>query len=292
MKRILFVDDEPSLLSGLKRSLRPLKNVWDMHFYEGGTEALEALALDPYDVVVSDLRMPKIDGLQLLTEVRRLYPQSLRITLSGSEQELILRAAGIAHQCLLKPCDGEMLKGTLTYACAFHDRLTRIRKAMVDAQMHYSRNAVDVRVVLQAMVDDFARERADVKFVTELSEVPKVRCIREDMLLVATNITTNAVFAVSEVPLERRRITVGCAEVNGAVEIAISDLGVGIPESQRARVFQPFFSTRKIGQGTGQGLSVSRQIVAHEYKGSVEYQSEAGKGSTFKIRWPLNQEAP
>jgi len=123
-KRILFVDDEPNVLQGLQRMLRPLRSEWDIAFASGGPEALQKLASEPFDVVVSDMRMPGMDGAQLLSEVRRLYPQTVRIVLSGhSNQEMILRSVGPAHQYLAKPCDAETLKSTVARACALHDLL-------------------------------------------------------------------------------------------------------------------------------------------------------------------------
>jgi len=123
-KRILFVDDEPNVLQGLQRILRPLRGEWECAFAPGGPEALQKLESEPFDVVVSDMRMPGMDGAQLLSEVRRLYPRTVRIILSGhSDQEMILRSVGPAHQYLAKPCDAETLKSTVARACALHDLL-------------------------------------------------------------------------------------------------------------------------------------------------------------------------
>ncbi|MEO5864400.1 MAG: response regulator, partial [Nitrospiraceae bacterium] len=82
MKQLLFVDDESKLLDGLKRSLRPMRHEWNMTFVSSGAEALKALEQAPFDVVVSDMRMPEMDGAQLLNEVQQRYPQIVRIVLS------------------------------------------------------------------------------------------------------------------------------------------------------------------------------------------------------------------
>ncbi len=125
MKKILFVDDEQRILQGLQRMLRPLRNDWDMAFVGSGQCALETLGKESFDVVVSDMRMPVMDGAQLLTEVMKRYPDMIRIILSGhSDQELILKAIGPTHQFIAKPCDAELLKDTISRACALRDLLT------------------------------------------------------------------------------------------------------------------------------------------------------------------------
>lgn len=123
-RRILFVDDEPNLLEGLKRMLRPMRQEWDMHFATGGHEALAFLEHTPADVVVSDVRMPIINGIQLLTEVKQRYPQTVRILLSGqSDEEMTLSAIRPAHQYLAKPCDADVLKRTIDRTCTLGDLL-------------------------------------------------------------------------------------------------------------------------------------------------------------------------
>ena len=83
-KRILFVDDEPMLLQGLQRSLRSMRQDWEMAFVKGGKEALEAIDKQAFDIVVTDMRMPGMDGAQLLEEVKKRSPQTLRMILPAS----------------------------------------------------------------------------------------------------------------------------------------------------------------------------------------------------------------
>jgi HD-like signal output (HDOD) protein len=111
---ILFVDDEPMVLKGLQRSLRKMRAEWDMHFTSSSKEALDILDGAPFDVVVSDLRMPEMDGAQLLAEVKQRHPQVVRIILSGQvEQKTTFKSVQLAHQSLSKPCDADILKHTL-----------------------------------------------------------------------------------------------------------------------------------------------------------------------------------
>jgi HD-like signal output (HDOD) protein/ActR/RegA family two-component response regulator len=123
-KRILFVDDEPMVLKGLERSLRGMRKEWEMEFVLGGHEALEAMTRAPFDVVISDMRMPGMDGAQLLDLVKERFPQTVRIVLSGqSDKDGVFRAIRTTHQYLSKPCDIEELKHKLRCALALRDVL-------------------------------------------------------------------------------------------------------------------------------------------------------------------------
>jgi putative nucleotidyltransferase with HDIG domain len=114
MKRILFVDDERRVLEGLQRMLRPHRTQWQMTFANSGNEALAMLAEGAYDVIVRDMRMPGMDGAQLLETVRERYPGMIRIVLSGhSDVEAAIRAVPVAHQFLAKPCDPEKLRAAI-----------------------------------------------------------------------------------------------------------------------------------------------------------------------------------
>jgi len=116
--KILFVDDEPQILQGLQRMLRALRGEWDMGFVEGGAEALSLLQREPFDVVVTDMRMPGMDGVQLLRELKLRFPGVIRIVLSGySDQEMVLKSVPLAHQFLSKPCSPEILISTINQAC-------------------------------------------------------------------------------------------------------------------------------------------------------------------------------
>ena len=126
MKRILFVDDETNVLEGLRRMLRPQRDEWDMIFALGGAEALNILETTGIDVVVTDMRMPGLDGAALLEKVHDRFPGILRIVLSGYfDTEAGLRAVPVAHQFLSKPCQPEQLKAAI-------ERSTQLMNAPAD----------------------------------------------------------------------------------------------------------------------------------------------------------------
>ena len=114
MKRILFVDDEPLVLRGLRNLLHADRRRWEMVFAVGGDAALEELAKARFDVIVSDLRMPGMDGLALLRSVQASYPHVARMVLSGYAEPATLEAAtALAHTVLAKPCDSQTLRSAI-----------------------------------------------------------------------------------------------------------------------------------------------------------------------------------
>lgn len=124
MISVLFVDDEPNILAGLRRLLFPMRHEWKMNFAPSGAEALAILMHQRVDVVISDMKMPGMDGAQLLQQVSQQYPRVVRIILSGyAEKDLILRAISVAHQFMAKPCNIEQLKAAVNRASALHDLL-------------------------------------------------------------------------------------------------------------------------------------------------------------------------
>lgn len=122
--RVLFVDDEPRLIEGLQRMLRPQRREWEMTFVATGEEALRLVAERHIDVVVTDMRMPGISGAEVLAEVMRLRPSTVRIVLSGhADQDMVRKTIGLAHQYLSKPCDADLLRSTITRACRLRSLL-------------------------------------------------------------------------------------------------------------------------------------------------------------------------
>jgi HD-like signal output (HDOD) protein len=116
-KRILFVDDEEFALRGLERLLRPMREDWEMEFLDSGDKALARMAQVPFDVIISDMRMPGMNGAELLNEVMKRHPKTVRLILSGyADRDLILKCVGSTHQYLAKPCDAKMLKMTVQRA--------------------------------------------------------------------------------------------------------------------------------------------------------------------------------
>jgi HD-like signal output (HDOD) protein len=168
MKRILFVDDEPNVLSGLQNLLRKQRGEWSMAFAVGGQEALAELAKAPYDVIVSDMRMPGMDGAALLHRVKTDYPGVARIVLSGyAERDAVMRALPVAHQYLSKPCDGEVLREVIERVCRMQAMLAEERLRQVIGRMDRLPSAPKTYWELERVLANPDAGIADVAIVVE-----------------------------------------------------------------------------------------------------------------------------
>jgi HD-like signal output (HDOD) protein/CheY-like chemotaxis protein len=125
MTRILFVEDDPVIMSNLRRVLSVMKRQWDMRFLTSGEEALIAMSERPFDVVVSDFAMPGINGVELLSLTQYQYPRVVRVLMCGADDpEGAVRGAGVAHRIIRKPCDPAELASTIQRALDLEQRLS------------------------------------------------------------------------------------------------------------------------------------------------------------------------
>jgi putative nucleotidyltransferase with HDIG domain len=110
MNRVLFLDDDQNIINGLKRMLRSLRDEMEFHFFTDSDEAISKINELNFDIIVSDMRMPKIEGSEFLKIVTKIQPNATRFILSGhADDELIIKSIGVSHQFLSKPCDAEVI---------------------------------------------------------------------------------------------------------------------------------------------------------------------------------------
>ncbi len=133
--------------------------------------------------------------------------------------------------------------------------------------------------------------------VTDLDpQLPPVTCLPGECNQVFLNLVINAAHAIGDrlkaEPGEKGTITVRSRRDGDWAEIRISDTGTGIPEKHRSKVFDPFFTTKQVGRGTGQGLAIAHSVVCEKHRGTLCFETEQGKGTTFIVRLPLVTKRP
>jgi HD-like signal output (HDOD) protein len=165
-QHILFVDDMPEVLQGIRRMLHSRARQWQLHFATSGAIALETLERTPIDVIVADMRMPGMDGVQLLREVQRLYPNTARVAISGHLGErMIMNSAAVAHQFLAKPCAAEKLISVIT-------RILALRRLLHDEELQCLATEMDnipsLPELYQAIQDELASPLMSMKRIGDI----------------------------------------------------------------------------------------------------------------------------
>jgi PAS domain S-box-containing protein len=159
------------------------------------------------------------------------------------------------------------------------------------------KTAIDVNRAIQSTI---TVARNEWKHVAEVHSdldpnLPLVPCLPAEFNQVILNILINAVHAIADALGDRTgdkgTITVMTRAVDRWAEIRIRDTGTGIPADIRDRVFDPFFTTKEVGRGTGQGLAIAHSVIVEKHGGTITFDTEPGKGTTFVIRLPIECDA-
>ena len=189
----------------------------------------------------------------------------------------------------------EEMPGTVEQTIEGVNRVATIVRAMREFSHPGSEEKVQTDIN-RALASTITVSRNEWKYVadveTDLAEdFPLLLCLPGELNQVFLNILVNAAHAIAETSENGKKgkglIQVATCSDSDWMEIRISDTGGGIPESIQGRIFDPFFTTKKVGKGTGQGLAIARSVVVDKHQGSLQFTTEAGKGTTFIIRLPL-----
>ncbi|MEJ7602952.1 MAG: ATP-binding protein [Kofleriaceae bacterium] len=258
---------------------------------------------------------------ELEQEIAREVARRLEIELRGSQKfEALGRlAAGIAHEI---NTPSQFIQSSLEFLGETFAELdgppsadcrADIATAISDAVSGVSRITSIVRSVREyahtsgeqhepvdlnrqvRMAGELARSqyKHDAELVLDLGDVPAVMGHADELGRAILNLLVNAAHAI-RARKDRRlgTITIKTRCTDRAVELAISDTGVGIAPEARDRIFEPFFTTKALGEGTGQGLAIVRATIVDRHQGTMRFESELGHGTTFMLTLPLPSRAP
>jgi len=175
------------------------------------------------------------------------------------------------------------------------DRVAKIVGAMKDFS-HMGNEEMTEEDINQAVESTVTISKNEWKYVAEMKMVldpslPMISCLIGDIKQVVLNLVVNAAHAIKDA-LDITGKKQGCITVktfvkDAAVFITVSDTGTGIPEEARSKVFDHFFTTKEVGKGTGQGLSMAYQTIVEKHKGKLSFETEVGAGTTFIIELPM-----
>ena len=304
-----LIGRNPNILNSRKHSKEFWKDVWEEiltgkmwvgeieNRRKDGTTFHTELVISP--IVDADRRVVGFMGAHRdLTEQKALERQLVR---SQKMESIGTLAAGIAHevgnpltsisslvQVILRTTQDEFAKEKLELIKNQINRITRIIRDLVDFSRpsNYVVKPTDVNEVLRDGLNivQYGKKVKHITFDIELgSPMPKLEVVPDQLVQVFINILMNAVDALEHIP---GSITIRTAHQDHEVRILVKDTGKGIDPDDREKIFEPFFSTKEVGKGTGLGLWVSYGIVKN-FDGDIVVNSEPGQGSEFLITLPV-----
>ncbi|MCW5923095.1 MAG: hypothetical protein KIS77_12160 [Saprospiraceae bacterium] len=221
----------------------------------------------------------------------------------------------LAHELLdelEKPnLDRELVKDLVSDLTQNQEKINHHGKRaanIVSGMLQHARSSTGAKepTDLNALADEYLRlsyhglrakdKSFNAKMNTEFDPaIGKIEVVPQDFGRVLLNLINNAFYAVHQKAKQASEgysptVTISTKKLKNAIEIRIRDNGTGIPDSLKAKIFQPFFTTKPTGQGTGLGLSLAFDIVTKGHGGTMEVETKEGEGTTFIIQLPQQKE--
>lgn len=283
--------------------LKPLNNVFDIRKKVRQAFAKQEVAIENRRLI-AELQKKNAELEQALEETRALQAELIQ---SEKLAGIGTLAAGIAHE-ISSPlfgilglgeaiADEQDLQLAHSYGREIVEYCRTIRDIVVELSS-YSRTAASeylTTVELSRVVADALKlvERsapvADVRFVTDLAPELYINARTNEVQQVFVNLIKNAAEAVSERhPAGGGEVRIAAGANESALWVTVADNGPGIPEDKRKLIFDPFYTTKPPGKGTGLGLNIVYRIVT-KYRGGIQVSSEPGVGTTFEVRFPVER---
>jgi signal transduction histidine kinase len=228
------------------------------------------------------------DSVQFAREaVRDLTVVTQKLRTSGDAEAVTTAVADTDIDYIV-----EEVPRALDRALAGTERVAQIVKSMkLFAHDRAEKTGADLNAAVESTLTIARAEYKNVADIAlHLGELPQVRCYAGEINQVILNLVVNAAHAIADRVAgtdERGTITVTTAVDGDRVEVAVADTGCGIPDTIRDRIFDPFFTTKQVGRGTGQGLAIAHSVVVDKHGGTLTFDSEVGRGTTFRIRIPI-----
>jgi len=197
-----------------------------------------------------------------------------------------------------KQMDVHLLQKEINQLLAGIERGTERTVSIVSSLRTFSRNSSetfmssDIHEGLDSTLTILNSQfNGHINVIKNYGDIPLIPCQIGRLNQVFLNIINNAIHAIDAQPLGDQypgKVAITTSQQNGHVNIEISDNGVGMDDMTQKRIFEPFYTTKDVGEGTGLGLSISYGII-EQHRGNIEVKSQAGTGTTFYITLPVSQ---
>ena len=230
-----------------------------------------------------------------LTGVLGKYAELLRAHKEGSiTPELVADIEGAAKKADLDYLNEEIPRA-FEESLQGIERVSKIVKSM-KAFAHPDSGEKTPTDINDSIESTITVSRNEWKYVADMVtdfdlDLPLVPCLPGEFNQVVLNMIVNAAHGIAGVVGDgssgKGKITVSTCRNGDWAEIRISDTGTGIPEEHRAKIFDPFFTTKEVGKGTGQGLAIAYDVIAEKHGGTITFDTEDGRGTTFVVRLPI-----
>ena len=238
------------------------------------------------------------DAFEDLRLLQNSYENLLDATRDDNVQKELVKKIEVELEEIEADYLYEEIPKALKQTLAGIERVTKIVRAMKD--FSHPDNEGKVNIDLNKSIEStITVARGEWKYVADMitdfdPDLPLVPCLTGEFNQVILILIVNAVHAISDnsdnndsQDSKKGAITISTQFLNKWAEIRISDSGSGIPEEIRDKIFNPFFTTKEVGKGTGQGLAIAHSVITQKHSGSINFETEIGKGTTFIIRLPI-----
>ncbi len=238
------------------------------------------------------------DSFNDINQLLEKYGSLLKAIKAGAETDNLVKEAEAALEEADIDYITEEIPKAIQQSLEGLDRVTHIVRAMKEFSHPGTeeKKANDINKAIKNTITITQNEwRHIADMVTDFdSTMPPVPCLPGEFNQVILNMIMNAAHAIADFvgknPGKKGTIAVSTRNDDHWAEIRIRDTGSGIPERVRSKIFDPFFTTKEVGRGTGQGLAISRSVVVDKHGGTINFETEMGKGTTFIIRLPIGNE--
>ena len=234
------------------------------------------------------------DAFGGIVKMLGLYQQVAQAATLGAVPPALMQEVAAANESLDIPFLLQEIPSALEQSLEGIERVSKIVRAMKDFSHPNSaeKTSFDINNAIESTL---MVARNEWKYVANLEtnldkSLPAIPCLPGEFNQVILNLVVNASHAIADAVAgteKKGTIKVTTARVTDWVEIRISDTGTGIPKKVQSRIFEPFFTTKEVGKGTGQGLAIARSVIVDKHGGTIVFETEEGRGTTFIIRLPF-----